>query len=80
MMASKLSQIDDLVHNSFQGLWKLKDSVKIKVGVENFKTTRHGAEFDQMQETKVVTDIAACMDHACIAILLLKALPPVCMK
>ena len=63
MMASKLSQIDDLVHNTFQGLWKLKDSVKIKIGVENFKTTRHGAEFEQMQETKVY--IAACMYGSC---------------
>ena len=53
-MASKLSEIDDLVHNTFQGLWKLKDSVKVKVGAENFKTTKYGAEFDQMQETKVI--------------------------
>lgn len=54
MMASKISEIDDPasdpVHNTFQELWKLKDSVKIKIGTENF---RHGAEFEQMQETKV---------------------------
>lgn len=53
-MASKIAEIGDSLRNTtFQGLWKLKDNVKIKIGSENFKPTKHGVEFEQMQETKV---------------------------
>ena len=47
-MASKVSQINDPEHDVFQGLWKLKDSVKVRI------STANGAELvEQMQETKV---------------------------
>ena len=53
MASCKVSQISDPMHDTFQGLWKLKDSVKIRISTENFKPLKHGAEFEQMQETKV---------------------------
>ena len=47
-MASKVSQISDPIHDTFQGLWKLKDSVKVRI------STANGADLvEQMQETKV---------------------------
>ena len=66
-MASKVSKITDPIHDTFQGLWKLNDSVKIRISTENFKPMKYGAEFEQMQETKVYSYIAyyiVCMHIA----------------
>jgi len=62
-MAYKDSQVGDSLQNTFQGLWKLKDSVKVRISTENIKSTRNGAEHDQIQETKV-SYIIACASIA----------------
>lgn len=48
-MASKTFQSDDPLQKTFHDLWKLKDSVKVRISSENMK---HGAEIE-IPEIKV---------------------------